>query len=320
MALYGGDNTYKGKALFRGAIMNSGSVIPADPMDSPKGQRIYNVVVAAAGCTSAADRLACLRSLDYATFYNAVNSVPSAVSYESIALSYLPRPDGKALPESPEILAQAGKYTPVPFLIGDQEDEGTVFSLLQSNISDTDQLVDYYSTVFFPQAERSTIEELVALYPDDLSAGSPFRTGIFNNIYPQYKRLAAIMGDVVFTLARRVFLETANSVFPDVPTWSYLASYDYGFPVLGTAHGSNIVGSFGLTIGSLPQLDFERYYISFINTLDPNALQTNAVNWPQYNNGARLLQLNLLSDNLLVDDFRKNASDFIGGHLASFRQ
>ena len=31
MALYDGDNTYKGKPLFRGGIMNSGSIVPADP-------------------------------------------------------------------------------------------------------------------------------------------------------------------------------------------------------------------------------------------------------------------------------------------------
>jgi carboxylesterase type B len=319
MALYGGENTYKGKPLFRGAIVNSGSVIPADPVDGPKGQRIYDTVVAAAGCTGAADRLACLRSLDSATFHNAVNSVPSSIGYNSIALSYLPRPDEKVLPDSPEVLAQSGKYTQVPFLIGDQEDEGTLFSLFQTNITNTDQLVNYFSTVFFPRTDRKLVEELVAQYPDDPSAGSPFRTGIFNSLYPEYKRLAAILGDIAFTLARRLFLETANIVYPDVPTWSYLASYDYGLPLLGTYHGSNGVDSFGLTIGGGSQRAFEKYYISFINTLDPNTLQTNAVDWPQYKDDAQLLQLNLLGDNLLADDFRKNASHFLAANMAAFR-
>lgn len=44
MALYDGDNTYKGKPLFRGGIMNSGSVIPAEPVDCPKGQEVYDLV------------------------------------------------------------------------------------------------------------------------------------------------------------------------------------------------------------------------------------------------------------------------------------
>jgi carboxylesterase type B len=44
MALYDGDHTYKGKPLFRAAIMNSGSIVPADPVDGAKGQAIYDTV------------------------------------------------------------------------------------------------------------------------------------------------------------------------------------------------------------------------------------------------------------------------------------
>lgn len=44
MMLYDGNINYKGKPLFRAGIMNSGSVIPADPVDCPKGQAIYDRV------------------------------------------------------------------------------------------------------------------------------------------------------------------------------------------------------------------------------------------------------------------------------------
>jgi carboxylesterase type B len=44
MLLYDGDNTYKGKPLFRGGIMNSGSIVPAQPFDAKKGQAIYDTV------------------------------------------------------------------------------------------------------------------------------------------------------------------------------------------------------------------------------------------------------------------------------------
>lgn len=44
MLLYDGDNTYNGEPLFRAGIMNSGSVTPADPVDCPKGQLIYDTV------------------------------------------------------------------------------------------------------------------------------------------------------------------------------------------------------------------------------------------------------------------------------------
>jgi triacylglycerol lipase len=82
---------------------------------------------------------------------------------------------------------------------------------------------------------------LVATYPDDASDGSPFRTLFLNNWYPQYKRIAAILGDLTFTLTRRAFL---NTVATSVPSWSYLASYDYGTPVLGSFHGGDILQVF----------------------------------------------------------------------------
>ena len=44
MMLYDGDNNYNGKPLFRAGIMNSGSIVPADPVDCPKGQAIYDRV------------------------------------------------------------------------------------------------------------------------------------------------------------------------------------------------------------------------------------------------------------------------------------
>jgi triacylglycerol lipase len=88
MALYDGNNTYNGKSLFRGAIMNSGSVVPAERVDGIKGQAVYDSVVAAAGCSSANDTLACLRTLDYTTFLNAANSVPAFLSYSNFSRTH----------------------------------------------------------------------------------------------------------------------------------------------------------------------------------------------------------------------------------------
>lgn len=77
MALYNGDNTYKGKALFRGAIMNSGSIVLADLVDCRK--RKFNTVVQNAGCADAKDQLACLRSVDYTTYLNAGKPIPTPI-------------------------------------------------------------------------------------------------------------------------------------------------------------------------------------------------------------------------------------------------
>lgn len=62
MALYGGNITYKGKPLFRAGIMNSGSILPVQPVDGPRAQAIFDTVVESAGCNSVADgeKLDCL--------------------------------------------------------------------------------------------------------------------------------------------------------------------------------------------------------------------------------------------------------------------
>lgn len=310
MALYDGNNTYNGKPLFRAAIMNSGSIVPANPVDTAKGQKVYNKVVAEAGCAAAADTLDCLRSVDYETFLNAAGSNPGIFSYNSVALSYLPRPDGVVLTESPEVLAANGKYAQVPFIIGDQEDEGTLFSLLQANLTTTADLVTYLSTIFFHDATIGQLESLVATYPDDPSAGSPFNTGILNSVYPQYKRLAALLGDLVFTITRRVFLSITHDVAPSVPSWSYLSSYGYGTPILGTFHASDILQIYGILPG-IPSSTIQKYYISFFNTMDPNEGTTGLLEWPKWSENGSILQFLVGGTIYTNDDFRSDSYEFV---------
>ncbi|ORY76323.1 lipase [Protomyces lactucae-debilis] len=314
MALYGGNNTYKGKALFRGAIMDSGSVVPTDPVDGVKGQSIYSQVVNAAGCAGASNTLQCLREVPYDTFLRAASSVPGIFDYQSVALSYLPRPDGVVLPDSPAKLAQRGRYAKVPLIIGDQEDEGTLFSLVQNNITTSEQISDYLQKYFFLDAPRSTIDALVASYPDDPSAGSPFRTGPLNNFYPQYKRLAALLGDAVFTLTRRVFLEYTSKTVPN--TWSYLSSYFYGTPLLGTFHASDILALFYAP--GYPQATIQRYYINFINNLDPNVGATPALQWPSWTKTQQLLNIEAFSSKLIPDTFRPASAAVLRNNVNSF--
>ncbi|KAF7715238.1 Carboxylic ester hydrolase [Penicillium ucsense] len=318
MALYDGDHTYNGKPLFRGAIMNSGSIVPADRVDDVKGQDVYDTVVRSAGCSSASDTLACLRKLDYTTFLNAANTVPGILSYNSVALSYLPRPDGSALTESPDVLIANGKYASVPFIIGDQEDEGTIFALFQANITTTEQIVDYLKELFFKDATRAQLQALVATYPDITTDGSPFRTGIFNNWYPQYKRIAAILGDLTFTITRRAFLTFAHAAKPNVPFWSYLSSYDYGTPVVGTFHGSDILQVFYGILPNYASRSFHSYYLSFVYDLDPNSRSAGFMTWPQWADKQMLMQFFRDRGALLPDNFRQDTFEFIWNNVASF--
>ncbi|KAF6841075.1 putative extracellular lipase [Colletotrichum musicola] len=326
LTLFNGNITRNGKALFRGAIMNSGSAVPTDPMDSPKAQKVYDQVVSAAGCATAGDRLKCLRALPYDNLRKAANSVPGLLSYSSVALSYLPRPDGKNVVSSPEIFATSGKLPKVPFILGDQEDEGTLFALFTPNISRTRDVEEYLSTLFFNNASPQQIKGLVATYANRPSEGSPFRTAGFNNVYPQFKRMAAILGDSVFTLTRRAVLNISQAVQPEVPNWSYLASYDYGTPVLGTFHGSDLLQVFYGIKPNYAASATRAYYFNFMYNLDPNdasggtgTANVKLIDWPKWKDGGKLLHMKANDADLIDDDFRQDSFNFLLNNVASLR-
>lgn len=319
MALYGGDNVYNGKPLFRGAMMNSGSIAPAEPIDSAKAQAIYDTVATKAGCavtTTSDNSLDCLRSLDYDVFLDAVNSVPGILSYSSAALSYLPRPDGIVLPASPDVLVQEGRYAAVPMIIGDQRDEGTLFALFTGNVTTTEDLVDYLSTLYFHNATTAQVQTLVGAYSTDIKAGSPFGTGILNEIYPQYKRIASLLGDIIFSLSRRLFLEATDLVNPDVPSWSYMATYFEDFPIMGTFHGSDILEVFFGIRNNYACNSIRTYYYNFLYNLDPNnGTGLNPYpNWPQWKdtgNGHQLMEHKPDTYQYTADTFRSTNYEVI---------
>ncbi|KAI1822744.1 Alpha/Beta hydrolase protein [Xylaria intraflava] len=319
LALFDGNNTYNGRPLYRGAIMDSGSVIPSEPVDGVKAQEIFDTVAEAAGCASAADsaKLECLRSADFDTFLNASNSVPTFLSYNSLALSYSPRPDGQILTDSPDVLARESKYTAVPIIIGNQENEGTIFSLFQSNITTEAALVSYLNEVLFRNATRDEIADLVATYPENPT--SPAGIGASNVTYPEFKRLAAILGDWQFIFMSRLLLET----FPaTVPAWSYEATYARGTPILGTYHTTDLPHLYAET--DPVSRSIQDLYISFVHSLDPNNYAASTDNkyltsWPTWQEKKQLLEFGAQSARLIDGDARAASFEYVRAHLETLR-
>lgn len=230
-----------------------------------------------------------------------------------------PRVDGDTMPMSGDLLTETGQYAKVPFIIGDQEDEGTLFSLTQSNLTTGDELVAFLKEFYFPQADLATVQSLVDLYPDDPAAGSPYRTSIFNNLYGQFKRLAAILGDQLFTLQRRRTLKY-NLLNAGAPAWTYLATYGYGTPVLGTFHFTDVLHGFGL-LGDTNEKKLQHaYYLSFVNTLDPNnGTSAEYTTWPQWTDEGREILMMDTSEQYQVgkDDFREETYQFMLDNFGS---
>lgn len=330
LAVQRGDNTYKGKPLFRASIHNSGAFAPADNGTAPQAQAIYDTIVSKSGCSSptAAERLSCLRSVDYATIYNATLAYPGFGSYSSADTPYLPRTDDNDpfYNFSTEFAVSAGYWTKTPFIIGDQEDEGTLLAIVQNNITTNDELITYIAS-WFPNNPNaiSDVTGLAALYPDDPSggqpAGSPYGTSSDNNLYPQYKRLASILGDIVFIISRRAFLNFATN--QGVSGWSYIAQYLKGLPNFGTLHGADLAYLFDPAFVNLyPTKSIQTHYISFINYLDPNMINSTETTtfWPGYNSSTPMLaQFGAGDVSIGNDTFRNDVYNYLVIHVFGFR-
>ncbi len=320
----GGNNTYHGQELFRAAIMNSGSSFPRDPVDSDAPQAEYDMVVDAAGCASAIDSLSCLRALPYEDFYNATQVVPSLVNIHGVSLSFSPRADPSSdfFSESPELalLAVPPRVAKVPVIAGTQMDEGTFFALALYNDTTADLLVDFLQGLH-PNTSRTTLQGFVDLYPSgDPAAGSPYGTGPDNELYPGFKRNAAVLGDLIFAFQRRAYFSTITDT---IPAWGFLASY-VRVQYLGTSHGSDIA-LFHSGTPAVPYNDILQHYISFINYMDPNAIGAGnggscLPKWqPWAVEDKHLMEFRDDGEGLIADDFREAAYNFFRNSWSQWR-
>ncbi|KAL2840638.1 Alpha/Beta hydrolase protein [Aspergillus pseudodeflectus] len=319
MALNNGNHSHSltGRPLFRAAIMSSGSMTPAESVSSEKAERVYQRVVEAAGCSEAENSLQCLREVDYETFHHAVSTLPGPLSYNGLALSYLPRPDGKTLRESPEILAREGRYAAVPMIVGTMEDEGTLISILQRNLTTTEHLADYLQGCFFAEGNQDQMSELVHTYGQGeacVENGSPFGTGLANEVFPGFKERSAVIGDVIFILMRRLFLTYSSTAHPDVPSWSYMGSFNKGAPVFGTTHGSDTAPFFNGNGTVYAAETFRRNFINFVYSLDPNESDDHQ-SWPRWASSQEQLRVFASETSLIVDRYRSRAFDWIADNV-----
>ncbi|KAI0060931.1 carotenoid ester lipase precursor [Artomyces pyxidatus] len=299
MVTNGGNN----EGLFRAAFMESGSPFPVGPIT--ESQPAYDAFVLNAGCSHANNTLQCLREAPISSIRAAINDSTSVLSFSSVSLAYQwgPSADGDFLKDDPQKLVLQGSVSPVPLVSGDCDDEGTLFSLSNANITTDQEVQDYISKYFvrnMPNA--SSVEKLLQLYPSDPAQGSPFDTGLQDAITPQYKRLAAIQGDLIFQAPRRFFLQHRSS---KQTIYSYLSKRDKTTSVLGSYHGTDMQIIYG---GG----DLGDYLIRFVATLNPNS--NTSLHWPTYSPSSPQL-LTLLDGptplEITNDTYRAAAFDYV---------
>ncbi|KAJ7052669.1 alpha beta-hydrolase [Mycena amicta] len=302
--LYLDNKRFQPANLFSGGVMLSGS--PITTLTISEGQSDYDNLVTANNCTHAKDTLDCLRHVPLDAFSATVNQTPDILGYKSVNIVWRPWIDGDVIVQDPLVSVAEGKYAKLPFISGDADDEGTVFSFGNANITTNDEFLGYIHSNFRPKATASQIAKLGELYPQDPAQGAPFGTGDANQLTPEFKRLAAFQGDYIFVGARRHFLKYASAT---QNVWSYLSKRGKDTPFVGASHGSDA----SLWLPTVNTTDFvlSNALVNFINTLDPNhsaahkSTQVSAI-WPRWSNTAPLLFT--LSDpdvvNITKEDFR----------------
>ncbi|KAF9448568.1 carotenoid ester lipase precursor [Macrolepiota fuliginosa MF-IS2] len=217
------------EGLFRAAFMQSGSPLPVG--DITNGQALYDTIVAETGCSGTSDALDCLRSLPYDTLKAAIDKSPGIFDYQSLRLVWSPRADGTFITDNPQKLIQQGVVASIPFVTGDCDDEGTLFSFSTLNVTTEVQFKDYIQGTFWQGVSSTDVDHLATLYTSDITQGSPYDTGLTDVLTPQYKRLASFQGDAVFQAPRRFFLQNRSG---KQNTWVYLSKRFKTLPYLGS--------------------------------------------------------------------------------------
>ncbi|KAG0694304.1 Alpha/Beta hydrolase protein [Suillus ampliporus] len=293
MVTNGGNTT----GLFRAAFMNSGAPTTID--DITHGQQTYGFIVNQTGCADSPDTLQCLREIPYDMLMSAANKIPNILSYEGLP-TWFPRVDGTFLTADPRDLVLNGSVADIPFITGNCDDEGTLFSLSSLNITTDAQFQEYIQTYLYANVQLDGIQRLMEYYPDNVTQGSPFDTGYLNALTPQYKRIAAWQGDVFLQAPRRFFLEQR---FNKQNTWAFLSKRLKAFPGVGSFHGSDV--DLNIYAGG----DMASRLVRFVAELDPND-PGDLVQWPKWNTSSRNLLTfldGLNPQNITQDTYRAGA-------------
>ncbi len=267
------------RGLFHRAISQSGGCTTLQ-RTAAEGAATALGFAAAEGCNGP-DELACLRGLPAATVLADAEPLVATAGASQLGIVV----DGGFLPDQPRALFDSGDYAKVPYVLGFNSDEGTVFLL---NTPPVTTEAEYVATLQGRLGDFAA--EVIAAYP------------VSDFASPQ-DALARVVGDSflvcpTYDTARRAAAGRAR-------TYLYNFAREIPIPIavvlkLGAFHGADIPYVFGTLDPPTPSdaglgRRMREYWSRFAERGKPKARQ--AVGWPRYNaRSDRLLRLNLQSN------------------------
>jgi para-nitrobenzyl esterase len=284
--------------LFHRAISESGGC-SSGIASAADGELHAGDVSTAVGCNGAPDELACLRAASVSDLLDAAGSLDELDSPPTITV------DGGFLPAHPRDLFDAGTFADVPYLLGANQDEGTLFFIGADPLTPaeyTEALQDRFGATLAAQIEAVYP---VTSFPTPLAALTRVigDGGLLCATYDVAKRVAAA--------GRRTYVYEFIRV-PPLPVVATLK--------LGAFHGSEIPYVFGSipppTAGDIRLSSrMQQYWTRFADKgRNPRAKGSPA--WPRFRTKTyQILQLNGTVVNSRTDvrkikNFRRTECDF----------
>ncbi|KXJ96230.1 Alpha/Beta hydrolase protein [Microdochium bolleyi] len=320
--------------LFHGSIQESGGASTAWYNGTDWYQPTYDKIVASVNCTDAADTLACLRTVPYEELYPLIDPglYPGPGWYPTV--------DGDVIPQFPTALYAQGKFAQVPHIYGTNSDEGT--DNAESGINTDEQLRNWLQSAVGFGYPPAVVDRIMQLYPNDPRQGIPLNTGLQTfedgGRGKQYKRVAAIVGDI-FYHEPRLTESRAYARYNPKGTFVYRfntrgyrpASTDangtvvpagLNFDYSGVSHATELPFVFNNPdgVGPWPEYralggDMSGMWINFVNSGNPNG--KGAPSWPRYADGPKgknlVLQTRSQGGFYVEDDtYRLQGREYLG--------
>lgn len=291
------------QGLFDRALGQSGGCTTALRSRS-EAEAEANVFTEAMGCEDAADVAACLRALPVADLLleapedGGIEDPPGGDRYSggTPRWQFGAIVDGVVMTDQPRTLFADGEVADVPYLLGSNTDEGTIFHVLQTEVETEGE--------YLAALERA-FGETVAAQVAETYPVSDFDT-------PQ-DALERVTGDSLLVCSVRDTAKRAVAAGLDV----FFYNFNRPIPIpalqaleLGATHGAEIAYVFG-SVGpdQLEEEDLalsasiQRYWGRFAATGDPNG--GNELAWPMLSDN-RDIRLNLDVTLGTVEDFRSD--------------
>ncbi|KAF8212696.1 esterase 1 [Mycena galopus ATCC 62051] len=312
--------------LARAAIFESGSQATS-ALFTPERHEVdwQNFVSGVPSCATTSyngSTFGCLRAANTTEIFAGISAAMNETSAEFPWVPVIDGPGG-LIPDLPSALLKCGQFARLPFIAGTNLDEGTLFT--PRTLNSTEEVKEFIVAAASPSVSATALNNsvlgLLLLYPDDPAFGSPYNTG--NNTFglnSQFKRAAAIDGDVAFHSQRRFWMETAANA--SVPTFGYLFTQpqlpNVVPPFMGVSHGSEIAYVYGAPAdasasATLISRIMTDYWVAFATSLTPNdGLGIPRPEWTRFTpQNKAVIQLNGANVTMLMDNFREEQINFI---------